>query len=55
MLECSHLPVALVHAHCVSVSCNGRDVFGARVGAGSREAKEGVGGKFTPSLKTMAG
>lgn len=37
MLECSYLPVALVHAHCVSVSCSGRDVFRARVGAGSRE------------------
>lgn len=55
MLECSYLPVALVHAHCASVSCSGRDVFRARVGAGSRETKEGVGRKCTQSLKTMAG
>lgn len=55
MLECSYLAVALVHAHCVSVSCNGRDVSRARVRAGSRETKEGVGGKCTQSLKTMAG
>lgn len=56
MLGCSYLPIAAMHAYCVSVSCNVRDLSRTGVGPGSRrrkEGKEGEGGTCTQSLKTM--